>query len=615
MTYRSLLSIREFKHGATCKDKVSDNYSCSYPPGYNGKNCGIDINECKPNPCKYGASCMNEVNGYTCVCKPGYEGKNCEIDINECKPNPCKYGASCMNEVNGYTCVCKPGYEGKNCEIDINECKPNPCKHGALCMNKVNRYTCVCKPGYEGKNCEIDINECKPNPCKHGASCMNEVNGYTCVCIPGYEGKNCEIDINECKPNPCKHGASCMNEVNGYTCVCQPGYNGKNCEIDINECKPNPCKHGATCMNEVNGYTCVCKPGYEGKNCEIGKLQKNLKNWTKSKISKLPVIESGKDDVIDKTVVLLSDSKTNVSPPNQRKRTNNTSSSIRKQLKEHHQPKYYNSTIERLDNIRVYDWSLPVWSNSSCIPLKNLHKTTYICLFDPKDDVNFSRSLIETGVWDKQLLREFKLLLAQKQDLNLLDIGSHLGLYSLTAAMLGHNVVSVEPFNKLFPAFYKSVVMNKFQKRITLLANAISSKKEFVKLSYEDKDMTSATVQSANEEEITIENIASQKVIPSITWKDLAHFVPFNKIVLKYDISFRNHNNNLLTEASDLFSTLDVQYVFMHWNHFILDAGNIVAFFKSRSYIPKKRVFGKPLKLSKFLKWKGGIIWEKDSRA
>ncbi|CAC5367252.1 unnamed protein product [Mytilus coruscus] len=346
---------------------------------------------------------------------------------------------------------------------------------------------------------------------------------------------------------------------------------------------------------------------------DLGKLQKNLKNWTMSKISKHPVLESGTDDVVDKAVLLLSDSKTNVTPPKVRKLKNSTSSSIAKQV--NHQPKYYNSTTERLDSIRVYDWSLPVWSNSSCIPLKNLHKTTYICLFDPKEDVNFSRSLIETGVWDKQLLREFKLLLAHRQDLNLLDIGSHLGLYSLTAAMLGHDVVSVEPFNKLFPAFYKSVVMNRFEKRITLLANAISSKNEFVKLSYNDKDMTSATVQSVNEEDITIENIASQKVIPSITWKDLAHFVPFTKIVLKYDISFRNHNNNLLTEASDLFSTLDVQYVFMHWNHFILDASNIVAFFKSRSYIPKKRVFGKPLKLNKFLKWKGGIIWEKESRA
>ena len=38
-------------------------------------------------------------------------------DINECKTNPCKHGASCMDKVNDYMCVCKPGYNGKNCEI------------------------------------------------------------------------------------------------------------------------------------------------------------------------------------------------------------------------------------------------------------------------------------------------------------------------------------------------------------------------------------------------------------------------------------------------------------------------------------------------------------------
>ena len=30
--------------------------------------------------------------GYVCSCMPGYEGKNCEIDINECEPDPCSPG-------------------------------------------------------------------------------------------------------------------------------------------------------------------------------------------------------------------------------------------------------------------------------------------------------------------------------------------------------------------------------------------------------------------------------------------------------------------------------------------------------------------------------------------
>ncbi|VDI25827.1 Hypothetical predicted protein [Mytilus galloprovincialis] len=190
------------------------------------------MNVCQ-NPCKHGATCNDKVNDYRCTCAPGYKGKNCEIDINECLPNPCKHGATCNDKVNDYRCTCAPGYKGKNCEIDINECLPNPCKHGATCKDKVNDYSCTCPPGYKGKNCEIDIDECLPNPCKHGAICKDRVNGYRCMCAPGYKGKNCEKDINECLSNPCKHGATCNDKVNDYRCTCPPGYNGKNCEIGI----------------------------------------------------------------------------------------------------------------------------------------------------------------------------------------------------------------------------------------------------------------------------------------------------------------------------------------------------------------------------------------------
>ena len=38
-------------------------------------------------------------------------------DINECSPNPCLNGATCVDGINGYTCNCQPGYTGVNCQI------------------------------------------------------------------------------------------------------------------------------------------------------------------------------------------------------------------------------------------------------------------------------------------------------------------------------------------------------------------------------------------------------------------------------------------------------------------------------------------------------------------
>lgn len=56
-----------------------------------------DLNYCTNHkPCRNDASCTNTGQGsYTCTCRPGFTGKNCEIETNECDSNPCKNGGSC----------------------------------------------------------------------------------------------------------------------------------------------------------------------------------------------------------------------------------------------------------------------------------------------------------------------------------------------------------------------------------------------------------------------------------------------------------------------------------------------------------------------------------------
>lgn len=45
-----------------------------------------------------------------CECPPGYSGKLCEVDVDDCAAHSCRHGAPCVDAVNGYTCTCPQGF-------------------------------------------------------------------------------------------------------------------------------------------------------------------------------------------------------------------------------------------------------------------------------------------------------------------------------------------------------------------------------------------------------------------------------------------------------------------------------------------------------------------------
>ena len=37
-------------------------------------------------------NCVDQINGYKCQCQPGYTGRDCDVDIDECQSFPCING-------------------------------------------------------------------------------------------------------------------------------------------------------------------------------------------------------------------------------------------------------------------------------------------------------------------------------------------------------------------------------------------------------------------------------------------------------------------------------------------------------------------------------------------
>uniref|UniRef100_A0A8C2V354 Vitamin K-dependent protein S n=2 Tax=Chinchilla lanigera TaxID=34839 RepID=A0A8C2V354_CHILA len=154
-------------------------------------------------------SCVDGQAAFTCICKPGWQGKMCEVDINECKdPLNVNGGCSqiCDNTPGSYQCSCRSGFDllsnKKDCK-DVDECsrKPNVCGK-AVCRNMPGDYVCECPEGYrynpQSQAC-ADIDECSENMCAQ--LCVNYPGGYSCYC-DGKKGFKLAHDRQSCEVIP-----------------------------------------------------------------------------------------------------------------------------------------------------------------------------------------------------------------------------------------------------------------------------------------------------------------------------------------------------------------------------------------------------------------------------
>ena len=95
-----------------------------------------------------------KIDHYECLCPPGWTGRKCTEEIDECLSNPCMGKVSnCFDYQNGYFCECQNGFVGENCEIDVDECASKPCRDGAGCVNGRDLYKCICPRGWTGVDC------------------------------------------------------------------------------------------------------------------------------------------------------------------------------------------------------------------------------------------------------------------------------------------------------------------------------------------------------------------------------------------------------------------------------------------------------------------------------
>ncbi|XP_035459598.2 epidermal growth factor-like protein 6 isoform X1 [Scophthalmus maximus] len=196
--------------------------------------------------CEHGCKHGECVGPNKCKCFPGYTGKTCNQDLNECglKPRPCEH--RCMNTFGSYKCYCLNGYTlmpDGSC-ANSRTCSLAHCQYG--CEEVQGEIRCLCPSaglqlGQDERTC-VDIDECVTgnNLCPYNRQCVNTFGSYFCKCQDGYDlkyvdGKYACEDNDECAAgtHKCSHHAVCLNTQGSYKCRCKSGFRGNGFECSV----------------------------------------------------------------------------------------------------------------------------------------------------------------------------------------------------------------------------------------------------------------------------------------------------------------------------------------------------------------------------------------------
>jgi len=177
--------------------------------------------------------------------------------------------------------------------------------------------------------------------------------------------------------------------------------------------------------------------------------------------------------------------------------------------------------------------------------------------------------------------KEIKLILSALDNYpkaQLLDIGSNMGLFSITAAIRNHVVVAVDAMLHNHKVLKKSAVLNNVADNIVLVNNAVSDFYEeyYSGLDFPGNNMGTRMISKSEAErgnvpvyparrEITDEvEIDRNDIITSVTLEDLLDIVEEETVIIKIDIEgfeCKAFTNYLNRKKKDKF----VPYILMEW--------------------------------------------------
>ena len=239
-----------------------------------------------------------------------------------------------------------------------------------------------------------------------------------------------------------------------------------------------------------------------------------------------------------------------------------------------------------------------------------------VCHYTFKADDTVSRFLLRGKYFEADEVKRFLRLLHVDRQLQMIDIGANVGLYSLPAARVT-KVIAVEPNWHSMVRLVKAVDLGGISSNITLVHNAISNVRATFNMGVHPTNQGNAFLINTTKCKKTPNNLPCNTLSPirTILLNDLLPLMRSKAALMKVDVE--GHEINVFTNpsAGQFFDQIDIPVVFMEWNlckrHPAHLVQRLLDFFYSRNYT----VFDmNNLKLEKhYLSWPENVLFKKSA--
>jgi len=239
-----------------------------------------------------------------------------------------------------------------------------------------------------------------------------------------------------------------------------------------------------------------------------------------------------------------------------------------------------------------------------------------VCHYTAQIDDTVSGLLLRGIYFEADEIKRFLRLFHLDRQLQMIDIGANVGLYSLPAARMT-KVIAVEPNWHSMARLVKAVDLGGISSNITLIHNAISNVRATFNMGVHPSNQGNAFLINTTKCKGTPTNKPCNTLSPirTILLNDLLPLMRSKAALMKVDVE--GHEISVFTNpsAGQFFDQIDIPVVFMEWNlckrHPAQLVQRLLDFFHSRNYT----VFDMDnSKLEKhYLSWPENVLFKKSA--